>query len=217
MVTAVSGLFVSFEGTEGGGKSTQIRELAARLERAGRTVCQLREPGGTDAGEAIRNLLQHDHAGERLCPESELLLFAASRAQLVRERIRPALRNGHCVLCDRFTDSSAVYQGAARGLPRSDVDAVNTLAAGETRPDLTILLDLPPAEGMARVKGRTDAPPDRMESEAPTFFEAVRDGYLRLAREAPDRFLVLDASRPPEILADEIWHAVRNRLTGIPS
>lgn len=211
------GLFVSFEGTEGGGKSTQIRELAARLEDAGWTVRQLREPGGTDAGEAIRDLLQHDAAGNGLCPEAELLLFAASRAQLVREHIRPALEQGHCVLCDRFMDSSTVYQGTARGLPRSDIDAVNGLAVGATRPDLTILLDLPPEQGMARINSRSETGPDRMESEAPPFFEAVREGYLALAREAPDRFLVLDASRPPDILADEIWHAVRNRLTGNPS
>ena len=139
----MTGLFITFEGTEGCGKSTQINALAARLQDQGQQVLQTREPGGTPLGEAVRNLLQHDEAGADMSPEAELLLFTASRAQLTRERILPAIAKGEIVLCDRFMDSTTVYQGVARQINTQAVATINRFAVGEARPDLTILIDLP--------------------------------------------------------------------------
>jgi dTMP kinase len=208
----VAGLFITFEGTEGCGKSTQINALANRLQRAGQTVVQTREPGGTSLGEAVRNLLQHDKAGEGMSPEAELLLFTASRAQLVRELIVPAITNDEIVLCDRFMDSTTVYQGVARQIDSTAVETINQFAVGETRPDLTILIDLSPEIGMARVHARSQGQLDRMEQEAIDFFHAVRVGYLELAEAEPERFLVLDGSASVEALEQEIWTAVQTRL-----
>ena len=205
-------LFISFEGTEGCGKSTQIRTLAARLQDAGHTVQQTREPGGTSLGEAVRTLLQHDETGEHICPESELLLFAAARAQLTREKIQPALAAGQVVLSDRFMDSTTVYQGVARRLPQSRVAEINHFAVGDTRPDLTILIDLDPEVGMKRIKARSDGRLDRMEREAIDFFHAVREGYLALAKIEQDRFLVVNGDQAPETIELTIWDAVAERL-----
>jgi dTMP kinase len=144
------GLFITFEGGEGCGKSTQIERLAERLRAEGRTVHQTREPGGTTLGEAIRNLLQHDEAGHGMCAESELLLFAAARAQIVRERILPALERAEIVLCDRFLDSTTVYQGVARDIDPIEVAAMNQFACGGLIPDLTLLIDLDPEIGLQR-------------------------------------------------------------------
>ncbi len=208
----MSGLFITFEGTEGCGKSTQIRALATRLQNAGHTLFQTREPGGTPLGETIRNLLQHDEAGEGMCPEAELLLFAAARAQLTREKIQPALAAGQVVLCDRFMDSTTVYQGVARALASEDVAAINQFAVGSQKPDLTILIDLAPEVGLQRVKARSGGQLDRMEREAIEFFQAVRAGYLALAAGEPERFLVLDGNQTPESLEAQIWNAVTQRL-----
>ena len=204
----MTGLFITFEGGEGCGKSTQIATLKARLEAMGKTVVQTREPGGTALGESVRNLLQYDDAGQGMSPEAELLLFAASRAQHVRELIAPAIAEGQIVLCDRFLDSTTVYQGVARAIDSKKVDTINQFAIGDTNPDLTILIDLPPEIGLARVHARSDGQLDRMEKEAIEFFQAVRQGYLDLAKSEPKRFLVLDGSQSVEELETQIWQKV---------
>lgn len=206
------GLFISFEGGEGCGKSTQIALLKARLEAAGHAVLQTREPGGTALGESIRNLLQHDQAGHGMCPEAELCLFAASRAQHVRECIEPALAANKIVLCDRFLDSTTVYQGVARAIDSRQVAAINQFAVGHTLPDLTLLIDLPPEIGLARVHTRSDGQLDRMEQEAIEFFQAVRQGYLELAATEPQRFQTLDGSQSIEATSEQIWQIVNRRL-----
>jgi dTMP kinase len=194
MATA-RGRFISFEGADGVGKSTQIRELRRRLASRRIEVLTTREPGGTVVGEQIRTLLQHPDDSGGICPETELLLFTASRAQLVREVLVPALERGVWVLADRFHDSTTVYQGLARALDPAIVDSVNLFAVGNCIPDLTILLDLDVAEAKKRLLERREPEGDRMENEPPAFFEEVRRGYLALARREPQRFLVLDASR----------------------
>ena len=206
----MSGLFITFEGTEGCGKSTQIAALANRLRQAGATISQTREPGGTALGEAVRKLLQQGAGDECMTPEAELFLFAASRAQLVHEYILPAVTRGEVVLCDRFMDSTTVYQGVARKMDPEAVASINRFAVGNARPDLTILIDLPPDVGMDRVRARGKL--DRIEQEAIEFFEAVRAGYLRLAESEPQRFLVFDGSASIDALQEEIWQAVRARL-----
>ena len=207
------GRFITFEGGEGCGKSTQIQRLVDRLQREGHTVCQSREPGGTLLGEAIRDLLQHDKAGHSMCPESELLLFAAARAQIVRERILPALERGEIVLCDRFLDSTSVYQGVARAIDPIEVAAINQFATGGLTPDLTCLIDLDPAVGLKRAREGRDTPFDRMEQEALAFHQNVRCGYLELAAIDEERFRVFDGSQDVETLETRIWEAVEPRLS----
>ena len=209
----MNGLFITFEGGEGCGKSTQIATLKTRLEAMGKTVVQTREPGGTALGESVRNLLQYDDAGRGMSPEAELLLFAASRAQHVRELVAPAIAEGQIVLCDRFLDSTTVYQGVARAIDSKKVDTINQFAIGDTMPDLTILIDLPPEIGLARVHARSDGKLDRMEKEAIEFFQAVRQGYLDLAKSEPKRFLVLDGSQSVEELETQIWQKVEATFT----
>lgn len=206
------GLLISFEGGEGGGKSTQLAALKTRLEASGRTVVQTREPGGTLLGESIRHLLQHDESGQGMCSEAELLLFAASRAQHVRERIIPAIKAGQIVLCDRYLDSTTVYQGVARAIDPERVEAINRFAIGQTMPDLTILIDLPPEVGLARVHARSSGQLDRMEQEAIEFFQSVRQGYLALAQKEPERFRIFDGSHSIERLQNEIWKTVEEAI-----
>lgn len=194
--TLQRGKFISFEGSEGCGKSTQIRLFVDWLRESGREVILTREPGGTAAGEKIRHLLQHDAELEGLRPESELLLFAASRAQLVREVLRPALEAGTWVVADRFLDSTTVYQGAGRGLDPAAVEQINGFAAGGTKPDLTFLLDLDASTGHARALRASEGRPDRMEAQPLAFFETVRRAYLALAAAEPKRVAVIDASPP---------------------
>jgi dTMP kinase len=201
------GFLLSFEGSEGCGKSTQIRLLKERLEQAGREVVVLREPGGTEIGESIRHLLQHAKEGHAMTMETELLLFAASRAQIVREKIRPLLDRGVFVILDRFLDSTTVYQGHARGLPLESVEAINRFAIGGTLPALTILLDLDTQTAWQRIHA-TGRELDRMESQPPEFFERVRQGYLRLAAAEPGRIQVVDASASPEQVHEVIWARV---------
>ena len=198
------GRFISFEGSEGCGKSTQISRLKERLVDIGHEVILTREPGGTAAGEVIRDLLKHAPEGEGLTPEAELLLFTASRAQLVREVIEPALRRGTWVLADRFLDSTTVYQGLARALDSGAVAAINSFAVGATVPDLTLLLDLSVAESRARIASRDTGNGDRMEREPDQFFETVRAGYLELARSEPQRIRTIDAARPVEEIGRDI-------------
>jgi dTMP kinase len=200
------GIFVTFEGSEGCGKSTQIRLLTTALEAAGRRVAVTREPGGTPVGEQIRHTLKHAVDSADMTPEAELLLFAASRAQLVREVILPALNSGIDVLSDRFLDSTTVYQGVARKIPLRDVQAINQFAIDGCLPDLTFILDLPASEARARALQRTlpAGQIDRFEQEPAAFYEKLRAGYLELATSDPSRFVVLDASESREHLAREI-------------
>lgn len=201
------GLFVSFEGSEGCGKSTQIKRLATRFQSLGREVLLTREPGGTPIGEEIRHLLQFSSASAAMRPETELLLFTASRAQLTREVIEPALERSVIVLADRFMDSTTVYQGVARKIDSAVVSSINDFAVGVTRPDMTFVLDLDPGEARRRLlrRARPAGPPDRMEQEPEAFYAAVRSGYLSLAAREPERIRVIDASRSVEEIEQEIW------------
>jgi len=208
----MKGTFISFEGSEGSGKSTQIERLVRRLEQHGRQTLVLREPGGTPIGEEIRHLLLHHTSNGAMAAETELLLFAASRAQLVRERIDPALAAGKVVVCDRFLDSTTVYQGAARRLAIESVHAINQFAVGGRRPDLTLLLDVPVEVSVVRLAQRAGGQRDRIEREDAAFFIRVRDGYLALARTEPKRFAVFDSTGPVDKIAEDIWRAVHERL-----
>ena len=202
-----SGFLLSFEGSEGCGKSTQIGLLRTRLEAARRRVVVLREPGGTELGESIRHLLQHAKEGATMSNETELLLFAASRAQLVREKIRPLLEEGTFVILDRFLDSTTVYQGVARGLPLESVRAINHFAIGGTLPALTLLLDMDSATARQRIHQAGRAL-DRIESQPMEFFEKVRQGYLDLARAEPGRIRIIDAAAAPEAVHESIWQII---------
>lgn len=210
------GLFITFEGSEGCGKSTQVRRLQARLEADGASVLPTREPGGTPVGETIRDLLQHQQAGVGMSSEAELLLFAASRAELVRKVIEPALEAGTHVISDRFYDSTAVYQGEARGLGREAVEGVTRLATGGRRPDITFLLDLPVETVFARLKLRSGdrGKFDRFEALPTSFFEHVRQAYLKLAAREPDRIRLLNGLESEENLASPIWDQLKPILHG---
>ena len=210
MLSSHTGFLLSFEGSEGCGKSTQIRLLKERLEQSGREVIVLREPGGTEIGESIRHLLQHAKEGHSMTSETELLLFAASRAQIVREKIRPLVESGAFVILDRFLDSTTVYQGHARGLPLDAVNAINRFAIGGTLPQLTILLDLDVQTAWKRIHA-TGRELDRMESQPPEFFEKVRQGYLSLAKAEPQRIRVIDANATPEVVHEAIWACVADK------
>ncbi|MBA4389271.1 MAG: dTMP kinase [Verrucomicrobia bacterium] len=205
------GRFITFEGPEGSGKSTHIASLAARLAECGIRIVRTREPGGTKLGESLRNILQHDAAGKVVSAEAEALLFAASRAHLVRSVILPALDSGRWVLCDRFADSTTAYQSFGRGLRREAVDAVNAMAVGSAVPDLTILLDLDVKDGFERVAARKGRP-DRFERERMGFHRKVRKGYLSLARQFPGRIVRLDASGAIEAVDGAIWAVVSDRF-----
>ena len=204
----MAGCFITFEGTEGCGKSTHIKKLARRLEAEGHTVRTLREPGGTESGESIRHLLKH--GPEELTAEAELLLMNASRAQLVREVIRPAIAAGEIVLCDRFYDSTTVYQGTGRGLDAAQVQAVIDFAVGDTRPDLTLLLQIPLKISEERRARRSET--DRFEQADRTFFERIEAGYTALAAAEPDRIRVIEADQPLDTVAAAIWRIVNDRL-----
>jgi dTMP kinase len=207
-----SGKLISFEGSEGSGKSTQMARLASRLQTAGRSVLTTREPGGTEIGEQVRNILVHNLKGDEMTPETELLLFAASRAQHVRELIAPNLQKGVIVLCDRFLDSSTVYQGIARNLAADPVAQINRFAVGNTMPDLTFILDVPTKVSLARIKQRASDLPDRMERENIEFYEKVRAGYLLLAKNMPERVVVVDGTQSEAVVEKKIWAAVQKVL-----
>jgi dTMP kinase len=213
-MSLLHGVFISFEGSEGCGKTTQIARLAARLEAADQPVLLTREPGGTPLGETIRHLLKYAEEGRDMVPEAELLLFAASRAQLVRRVIEPALQEGKWVIADRFLDSTTVYQGVARQLNPEAVAFVNEFAVGERRPDLTILLDIDIAEGHRRMaaRGGPGGARDRMEQMPPAFYESVRAGYLALVREETERFRVINAGRSMEAVEAEVWEHVHGLM-----
>ncbi len=218
----MTGLFITFEGTEGGGKSTQIQLLADRLRELGRTVRVLREPGGTPIGEEIRHTLKHSEANHAMTAEAELLLMNASRAQLVREVIRPALEVGEIVLCDRFYDSTTAYQGYGRQLDLDSVRRVIDFAVGLTRPHLTLLLQVPVAVSEERRRSRNAqagsglaAAPlrDRMEEADRAFFERVEAGFLAIAATEPKRIRIVDATRSVNEVSDNIWELVARLVT----
>jgi dTMP kinase len=208
----MAGWFVTFEGTEGSGKSTQIQLLSARLEKLGRPVTVLREPGGTTIGEQIRHLLKHS-TGHAMVPEAELLLMNASRAQLVREVIRPALEAGQVVLCDRFFDSTIAYQVFGRELDATQVQRIIEFTIAGTVPDLTLLLRVPLEISEARRLARgAPASVDRFEEEGRDFFRAVEQGYEAIADSAGSRVRTIDATRPVQEVHEEIWRWVEALL-----
>ncbi len=211
----MNGLLISFEGTEGCGKSTQISLLAERFNALGRVVKLVREPGGTPIGEEIRQTLKHSSANHAMTPEAELLLMNASRAQLVREVIRPAISAGEIVLCDRFYDSTTAYQGYGRGLDLNLVKSVVDFAVGETRPALTLLFHVSPEVSQSRLASRQSTLPfmrDRMEEADQEFFERVVRGYEAIARAEPGRIQLIDAGGPMETVKGEIWRRVEPLL-----
>lgn len=224
----MAGLLISFEGGEGGGKGTQVALLKERLEAEGQIVELTREPGGTAVGERIRFLLKHDEAGKTMRDQTELLLFIAGRAQNYFERIKPALEAGKIVICDRFIDSSVIYQGIGRGLGVDPVNWLNDYATAGRKPDITFLMDVPVEVGFARVgkrphqtqlaldvklEGATGELHDRMEDAGEEFFNSVRSGYLKLAKAEPERFVVIDGTPDdPKMIAKEIYRHVEHRL-----
>ncbi|MBY0375881.1 MAG: dTMP kinase [Bryobacteraceae bacterium] len=201
--------FISFEGPDGGGKSTQIKLLIERLRSLGWTIVETAEPGGTAIGQQIRQVLL-DGRNQELSPVTELLLYFASRAQNVDERIRPALEQGALVIADRYTDSTLVYQGWGRGLGEDVVRQLHAIACRGVEPQLTICLDVDLDVSAKRRGARAEA--DRLEQQSREFHQRVRDGYLRLAIAEPERIKVIDASRPIEEVAADVWRVVEAAL-----
>ena len=207
---AARGLFITLEGIEGAGKSTQIHALAARLRARGIDLLQTREPGGTHLGEGIRGLLL-DPDQPPMAVMAELLLIFAARAQHLEEVILPAVRAGQLVLCDRFTDATYAYQGGGRGLSRGAIEQLEQMVQGPVRPDLTLVLDLPVPIALERVLQRAGAV-DRFEAERSEFFEAIRQTYLERARRLPHSYVVVDAGVDAETIATKLEVIVLERL-----
>lgn len=210
----MSARFITFEGTEGGGKSTQIQLLADRLRSEREDILQIREPGGTAIGEEIRHLLKHSESNHNMTSEAELLLMCASRAQLVREVIRPALDSGKVVLCDRFYDSSVAYQGYGRELDLTQVRTIIDFAVGETRPDLTLFLHVPVEVSEARRAAREAESAqlrDRFEEADRAFFERVEVGFQAIAQAEPARVKVIKAADSIAEVQERIWACVTRR------
>ncbi len=207
----MKGLFITFEGTEGSGKSTQVPLLVERLREWGHTVKVFREPGGTPIGEEIRHTLKHSHANAAMTAEAELLLMNASRAQLVREVIRPALAGGQIIVCDRFYDSTTAYQGYGRQLDLQNVRSIIDVAVGNTRPDLTLFLKVPQAVSEERLRSRQATMPfirDRMEEADRAFFERVAHGYDAIAEAEPKRVHIINAAGTVSEVQSAIWRLV---------
>jgi len=205
--------FITFEGSEGCGKTTQAQKLAERLAGSGVTHLVTREPGGTPIGETIRELLQFAPHNSSMTPETELFLFEASRSQLVREIINPALERGICVIADRFFDSTTVYQGAARTLDRELIERLNTFAVGDCIPDVTFVLDVDAATAKSRMQGPRKT--DRMEQQPAEFYERVREGYRALAKREPSRVVLIDGSRTTDEIENEIWKILASRFPNL--
>jgi len=206
------GKFITFEGGEGTGKSTQAAMLALRLESLGLRVRLTREPGGSPGAEIIRHVLLSG-AAKPLGPEAEAMLFAAARDDHIRCTILPALEAGHWVICDRFADSTRVYQGALGDVDQRLIKALERVSLGDLYPDLTLVLDVPVALGLKRAAGRRgSANPDRFEAETIDFHDKLRQAYLALAAAEPDRCVIIDASAPKEKVARQVWKAVNSRL-----
>lgn len=197
------GLFITFEGGEGAGKTTQIKKLSAYLKERGLNFVETREPGGTSIGESIREILL-DNNNEKLSGISEALLYAAARAQHINELIQPCLLNNIIVICDRFVDSSIVYQGLARNLGADEIERINLFATGGLSPDITFYLDIPPKAGLQRKMASQKL--DRLENETIDFHNTVRDGYNRLAKLYPDRIKKIDALQN----ANDVWEEIRS-------
>jgi dTMP kinase len=210
----MSGLFITFEGSEACGKSTQVKRLESRLLKLGRETITVHEPGFTQIGKEIRHLLLHAKSGETMFPETELLLFAASRSQLVREIIKPALARGAVVVSDRFYDSTTVYQGVARGLDLQFIARLNEFAVRDCRPDRTFILDLDVEIASERRlrRIRSAEKPDRIEELPPDFFLKVRNGYHDLAAAEPERIKLIDAAPSAAAIEEEIWKEVDGLL-----
>jgi dTMP kinase len=204
------GKFISFEGGEGTGKSTQLTRLAERLAEAGLEVVRTREPGGTEGADAIRELLVTG-ATDRWDPVSEVLLNYAARRDHVERVIKPALARGEWVVCDRFADSTMAYQGYGYELGTDLIETVHRATLGDFNPDMTIIMDFAPAEGLARARAR-DPDPSRYERFDIEFHERLRAGFLAIAKSAPERCVVLDAAGPVDQVADAVWQAVMDRL-----
>ena len=202
-------LFITFEGGEGSGKTVQARALYRKLTKLAVPVLLVHEPGGTSLGNKLSNLLKRAKNID-ISPLAELLMFNASRAQLIDEVIRPSLESGKVIICDRYADSTTIYQGYGRGLDLGIVKAINNTATRGIKPDLTILLDIPVEEGLVR-KGTSRR--DRFEQEQIGFHQRVREGYLKLAVEEPERWLVIDATLSKTEIADIIWQRVRQLLS----
>jgi len=206
--------FITFEGSEGCGKSTQVQRLAARLKQTGIPHLVTREPGGTPIGESIRELLQFAPHASAMTPETELLLFEASRSQLVREVIKPALEQGTCVISDRFFDSTTVYQGAARKLDPEMVERLNAFAVGDCRPDITFVLDVDLATARSRMQ-KTERRPDRMEQQPSEFYEEVRNAYKKLAEREPKRVVLIDGAQSADKIDNYIWETLTARFPAL--
>lgn len=204
-------LFVTFEGPEGSGKSTQITLLAGALTAAGYDVLSLREPGGTSIGNQIRDVL-HDLRNREMHPRAEILLYNAARAQIVEERIKPQLARGGVVLCDRFADSTLAYQGYGRDLNLDDVRHIVAFATQNLKPDLTLYLDIDVEAGLERRK-RGGGEWNRMDDQALEFYRRVREGYLKLMAEEPQRWVKIDAARGVDEVQRDVWNEVERRLT----
>jgi dTMP kinase len=204
------GPFITFEGSEGCGKSTQVQLLSARLEKLQIPFMVTREPGGTPIGEAIRELLQFAPQSKDMTPETELLLFEASRSQLVREIIQPALERGLCVIADRFFDSTTVYQGAARKLDRQMIDQLNRFAVGDCVPDVTFVLDVDVKT--ARLRMKSPRRTDRMEQEPAEFYEKIGEGYRQLAKREPARIILINGAQSIDQIDHQIWEILVNRF-----
>ena len=211
----MSGLFITFEGIEGCGKSTQVERLAKRLAKEGHETLTLREPGGTPIGEAIRDVVKFPPGHNPISPDTELLLMNASRAQLVQQAIRPALANGAIVLCDRFYDSSLAYQGHGRGLDLAKVQKAIDLAIDGIKPNLTLLLDIPLSVSQTRVSDRlqsTGEIQDQFDESGTKFFERVLDGFHVLAKAEPARFRIINGDKSVDNVTEEIWSSIQSHL-----
>jgi dTMP kinase len=206
--------FITFEGSEGCGKSTQVQRLAARLKKLGIPFLVTREPGGTPIGETIRELLQFAPHNSNMRPETELLLFEASRGQLVRETIKPALERGICVITDRFSDSTIVYQGAARRLDPEMVERLNAFVVGDCVPDITFVLDVDATTAESRMQ-KKPRKADRMEQEPAEFYERVRRGYRDLATRESNRIVLIDGSPNADEIDNEIWNVLSFRFPAL--
>lgn len=211
-MSVARGRFITFEGGEGAGKSTQARLLAERLSGLGVEVIQTREPGGSPLAERLRTAILSG-AVAPLGPMAEALAFSAARIDHLDKLIRPALDRGAWVICDRFLDSTRAYQGAQGAIDPGAIRALESIVVGETWPDLTIILDLPATTGLERAAARRGGgATDRFEGEAITFHEGLRKAFLDIARNEPDRALVIDATRQPDDVAADVWRSVRTRL-----
>ncbi|MBR6090231.1 MAG: dTMP kinase [Anaerolineaceae bacterium] len=203
-------MFITFEGPDGSGKTTQLNRLVALLEQEGKSVVRTREPGGTDIGDQIRSVIM-DMKNKKMAPRAEILLFCASRAQLVEELIRPSLDEGKIILCDRYADSTMAYQGYGHGLDRQVLGTLLNFATGGLKPDLTLLFDVPSGVGLRRRMNNHEEW-NRMDDYELRFHERVRNGYLELAAAEPERWVVINADRSPDEIFEDVVTVLKDRL-----